>query len=525
MSKARNLAKVSAKGGFNLFWGVTLSTLITSIGVIIIGRTLSVEEMGIVSVVLIAPNLIKSFRDFGIDQATIKYIAQYRSENKLGKIKQVLATEIFFEFVFGLLLSIISFLLSDFMAVTLERPEIGGLIQIASIIIFAEALLKAAQVAFTGYERMGYYSISMVIQSTVKTGLMVFLVINGYGVYGATIGDVVSYVFAGSLSIVLVYFILYNKLKHEKVNLEILNTLKYMFKYGIPVSIAWIINAFLTQFYHFLIAIYSTDLIMGNYQIALSFAVIVTFFVVPLNTILFPAFSKIDAKKEPEILKKVFRSSVKYSTLIVIPATFAVSILSEPATSTIFGEKYELTPLYLSLYVGIYLYTAFGGLSAGNLINSQGRTEINLKFTLITAVMGLSLSLLLVPLFGVVGLLVTYLIAGIPSTLLALLWIKRNYDATIDWNSSIRIVLSSALTSILTYLFIIQLNQTNWINLFIGAIIFFGLYIVISPLIGSVTKDDIKYLKEMIKTLGSLSSILNMPLVVSEKIIDIFQRK
>jgi len=99
---------------------------------------------------------------------------------------------------------------------------------------------------------------------------------------------------------------------------------------------------------------------------------------------------------------------VKYATLIVAPATFAVMALAQPAVSTLFGEKYELTPFYVVIYVSIYLYTAIGSLSTGNLINSQGRTEVNLKLTLITAAMGLSLSVLLVPAFGVMGLLATY---------------------------------------------------------------------------------------------------------------------
>lgn len=524
MSKAQDLGKVSARGGFNLFWGVALSTIITSLGMIIVGRTLSVAEMGIVSVVLIGPNLIKTFRDLGIDQATIKFTAQYRAENKLAKVKQVLATEILFEIIMGLVLSVSSFLLSDLMAVLLERPEIAPLIQIASIIIFAEALLKASQVAFTGYEQMGFYSISMVIQSIVKTGLMVYLVMSGYGAYGATVGDTASYMVAGAVSIILVYLVLYSKFHEHKGSLEIYNTLKYMFKYGIPVSIAWTINGFLTQFYSFLLAIYSTDVIMGNYQVALSFAVIITFFVVPLNTILFPAFSKINAQTERETLKSVFKSSVKYATLIVIPATLAVMVLAEPATSTIFGEKYELTPLYLAVYVGIYLYTALGSLSAGNLINSQGRTEVNLKFTLITGGMGLSFSLLLVPQFGVMGLLFTYLIAGIPSTLLALWWIKKQYDASIDWGASAKIVLSSVVTALITYTILSQIEQANWIILIIGGIIFLAMYIVTAPILGAVNKKDIQYLKDMVKALGPLAPIINLPLVIAEQIANIFQK-
>ncbi|PVX24262.1 MAG: hypothetical protein CW691_08115 [Candidatus Bathyarchaeum sp.] len=524
VSKARNLGKVSAKGGFNLFWGLAASSVISAIGVIIVGRVLSVEEMGIVSIALIAPNLIKTFRDLGIDQATIKYTAQYRAENKLGNVKQIVAAETLFEIIIGSILSICSFLLSGFFATTIfNRPEIAPLIQIASLIIFAEAILKAAQVAFTGYEKMGLYSITMVIQSTVKTGLMVFLVVTGYGAYGATVGDTASYVIAGLLGIVMMYLMLYNKLEKQK-SLQFFGTLKYMFKYGIPVSIAWTINAFLTQFYHFLLAIYCSDVIMGNYQVALSFAVIVTFFVVPLSTILFPAFSKINAQKELETLKSVFKSSVKYATLIVAPATCAVMALAKPAVSTIFGEKYELTPIYLAIYVSIYLYTAIGSLSANNLINSQGRTEVNLKLTLITAAMGLSLSVILVPPFGVMGLLATYLTAGIPSTLLALWWIKKNYDASIDWSSSAKILLSSTITAVITHVSISQLEQANWILLIVGAIIFIAVYIVTAPMLNAVSKTDIQYLKEMVKSLGPLAPILNIPLAIAEQIANIFQR-
>ena len=111
MSKARDLGKVSAKGGFNLFWGLAASSAISALGVIFVARILSPAEYGLLSIALIAPNLIKTFRDLGIDQATIKFTAQYRAENKLVKVKQVLAAETIFEVIAGLILSICSFVL------------------------------------------------------------------------------------------------------------------------------------------------------------------------------------------------------------------------------------------------------------------------------------------------------------------------------------------------------------------------------------------------------------------------------
>ena len=221
LSKARNLGEVSARGGFHLFWGVAFSSIISAIGIIIVGRILSPEEMGVVSIVINAPNLIKTFRDFGIDQATIKFTALYRSDNKFNKVKQVLATEIIFEVIIGLILMVISFFLSDFIASVLGREEIVPLLQIASVIIFSEALLKAAQAAFTGYEKMGFYSISLVIQSTVKTCLMALLVLTGFGALGAIIGDTISYIVAGLLSILILYFVIYNRIQNQKERLQI----------------------------------------------------------------------------------------------------------------------------------------------------------------------------------------------------------------------------------------------------------------------------------------------------------------
>jgi len=523
VSKARDLGKVSARGGFNLFWGVAISYIVTAIGVLYIGRTLSPEEIGIITAVMTAPNLIKTFRDLGIDQATIKYTAQYRSEKTMAKVKQVLAAESLFEIVLGFILFAILFFLSGFIANLLERPTIMPLIQIASLIVFAEAFLKAAQSAFTGYERMGLQSASLVIQSVFKTGIMIFLVSIGYGTAGAIIGDTISYLIAGLVSIVILYFVIYKKLKKDD-GLRLFSTIKYMIKYGLPVSIAWIINGFLTQFYQVLIVIYSPDLLLGNYYIAVSFAVLVTLIVIPLTTILFPAFSKIDVHKEGQLMKRVFKASVKYSALIVVPSTFAVMALAQPAISTLFGEQFEFAPLYVSLYIVIYLYAAIGSLSVDNLIKSQGRTDINLKLTLITAAMGCSFSIILIPLFGIMGLLATFLVAGIPSTLLALWWVRKHFKVTIDWISSAKIFIASGIAAAITQVTISQFNIANWINLIIGATIFFFVYLITAPLLGAVNKKDLEYLKETMKMFGRLTPLLNIPLIIVEQIAKIFQK-
>jgi O-antigen/teichoic acid export membrane protein len=257
--------------------------------------------------------------------------------------------------------------------------------------------------------------------------------------------------------------------------LEILSTTKTMLKYGLPLSIGAILIAFLAQFYTYIMAIYVTDnAVIGNYNVALNFVVLITFFATPVTTMMFPAFSKLDYQKDKETLKNVFQFSVKYAALIVVPVTTMVMALAQPAIGTIFEDKYVQAPFFLALLSMTYLYTALGNLSIGNLINGQGYTRYNLKLNVLTAAIGFPLSFVLISQFGVVGLIVTSLTVGLPSFFIALRFIKARFGVSVDWVSSAKILFSSAVTAILTYLLISPLAFSNPIQLVVGVVVFFS---------------------------------------------------
>ena len=197
-----------------------------------------------------------------------------------------------------------------------------------------------------------------------------------------------------STGVLLVYTMYRSLPKTTNGKLEFTKTVKTMLKYGLPVSDRSYFVGFLTQFYSTIMAIFVTDnALIGNYSVANNFVVLITFFATPVTTMLFPAFSKLDAKKDKEVLKNVYQYSVKYAALIVVPVTAMVMALAQPAINTIFEGKYAQAPLYLALLSGIYLLSALGSLSTGNLINGQGYTKYNLKLTLIHGCNWLSIRL------------------------------------------------------------------------------------------------------------------------------------
>jgi len=524
LSKAIGMAKLSAKGGLNLFLGVSISSIVTAVGVIVLMRLLTPDEYGLVAFAMISPTLIGLFRDWGVNSAMIKYVAQYRSENKISKVRNVIASGLLFELVLGVLLSLVSFLLAGFLATNVfDRPERKSLIEIASLTILAGSFLTASQSTFIGFERMEFHSLTLICQSCLKCFLAPFLVLLGYSSLGAVLGQTAATVIAGVIGILIFYLIFLRNIHgRENDELDFSETLKGMLRYGLPVSVSVILVGFLPQFYSFLMAIYCSDSAIGNFQAALNFTVLITFFTMPITTVLFPAFSKLKPEKEMETLRIVFQSSVKYAAMLTIPVTVMIMVLSKPLVFAIVGTEWSGAPFFLTLYSISFLYSGLGNLSLENFLNGQGETKVTMKLALISLGTGLPLSLTLIPMFGITGLIVTTLVAGIPSLAVGLWWIRRHFGVTIDLVSATKIFLASVMAAVITYIILSQLNFQYWVELVAGGITFLTVYFVAAPLIRAVDENDVNNLREMLSDLGPFSHLFHILLNIIEKLLTIF---
>jgi len=519
MEKALEMGKTSATGSFQLLIGVTTSTIIMAVGTVILTRLLSPAEYGLYTIALIPSLMINMFRDWGINSAMTKYIANFRVSHKDEETRDVIVAGLIFEVATGLALSFLSLFLASFIASTVfHRPESASYIAIVSVSIISGSLLTASQSSFVGFERMGLNSFTIICQSIVKTVAGPMLVLLGYSVLGAVIGYTLSFIAAGIIGLATLFFMLFRPLKKQGTNSSnITKTLKTMLKYGVPLSIPSILGGILAQFYGFIMASFTSDTMIGNYQAAVNFSVLLTFFTIPISTVLFPAFAKLDPQSEHELVKTVFASSIKYTAVLLVPATAAVMALSGPMISTLFGEKYVYAPLFLTMYVIGNLFAVLGSLSSGSLLSGLGETKMLMKQSILTLSIGLPLGFLLIPTIGIIGLIIANILAGLPSMFWGLYWIWKHYQAKADSQSSAKILVASAIAAVTAYLPVSLLNTANWIKLTIGVIIFLTVYILGAPMIGAVSLTDINNLRTMFSGMGLISKIINLPLNAAEK--------
>jgi len=546
MDKALEMGKSSATGSFHLLIGVAGSTIIMAVGTLVLAALLRVDELGLYGMALIPSTIINFFRDLGVNSALTQQIASLRVAGKEADIHDVIVSGVVFEIISGALLALISFAIAQPLAYILSAsnpataPVLSVYIAIMSIAVFAGALLSAAGGIFVGFERMKLNSFTQIFQAIIKTALGPLLVVLGFGVFGAVYATMGSILAGAIVGMLFVYFALFRSLRKGKVGkCDVKASLKPLLKYGIPLTVSSIVVGVVPQLFAFTMAMYAGEWMMGNYYASIYFSVLLTFVSVPVSTALFPIFSKLNPEKERALVRTVFASSVKYTALLLVPATMILISLATPIVNTLFPKngiletlfvvtaepKFPYAPLFLALSSIVNLFVLFGNISLGTFQTGIGKTNQVMKQSILSLAFGLPLSYFLVayfsliggPLYAIIGGEIGILIASTPGLVWGLYWIWKNYGVQIDFGGSAKIFAASAIASIASFLFVSVSSLPWWLVLASGLAVFLLVYLASAPLLGAVNQTDIANLKAMFSGLGVVGKVLDFPLLFMKK--------
>jgi O-antigen/teichoic acid export membrane protein len=559
MNKALEMGKSSATGSFHLLLGVVGSTVIMALGTIVLNMLLPASDVGLYGIALIPAQMINFFRDWGVNSALTKEIANLRLSNKNAEIHDVIVSGVVFEVISGALLSLVCFAIAYPLALIVSpqgaSPQIISdltvYISVMSLSVFAGAVAAAAGGIFVGFERMKLNSLTQVLAAIVKTAVGPLLVVLGFGVLGAVTAAMVSILAGGIISILLVYYALFRPLRKCKVGkIDIKRTLKPMLNFGLPLTISTIAVGVLPLFFSLFMSALANKgdfnagldvgWTMGNYFAAANFAVLLTFVSFPVATALFPVFSKVNPESEPELLKTVFVSSVKYTALLLVPATLMLITLGTPLVNTLYPKdgiftslfvvgaapKFPYAPTFLAFSAVVNLFILVGNISLGTFQAGVGKTIQIMLQSFLSLGLGLVLAFFGVPFayslggsdpqlsasYAVIGGLLGSIIASVPGMVWGLVWSWKNYGVKADFGVSAKIFVAALIASVAAYAVITLLSLPYWMLLVAGFAVFLLVYLVMAPVLGAVNKLDIENFRTLFAGSGVVSRILSLPL-------------
>ncbi len=505
---ADDLTKItedSARGGFYLFSGATVATVILAISAILIGRLLGPEMYGQYNLVLVIPSLLLLITDLGVNTGIVKFTASLRKDGKEGRVTHIIRHGTFFRLIVGAVVFALSLIFAGYFAMLINHPDFTFYIQIASVSLIFQVVYTTSTSAFVGLDRSEYNALATNIQAIAKTAIQIAFVLLGYSIAGALIGYVGGYIIASVIAGAILFFKLLRKPKKEE-NEHFRRNLSLLTHYGMPLYVSVMLIGILPQYQRVILSFFTSDVAIGNYQAASNFLQLLAVIPSSITTALLPAFSKLDSST----LEKVnifFKRANKYTCLLIVPTTALILLFSTQIVRIVYGSVYSSAPFYLSISCLAYFFVIIGSLSLTSLFNGVGETGLTFRVTVINFVMLFGLSPIFAYVYGVPGALVASLISSGTAACYGAYIGIRKLKITFDLKPTTRIYLAAFSSSIPSLLLLYFTHLNDELTFIIGAVSYLAIFITLMPLLGIVNHGEISALSNVTMKIPLLNRI------------------
>jgi O-antigen/teichoic acid export membrane protein len=525
LTSGSEIAKSSVRASTILLAGNLVSNALLLVNAFIVARLLQPTHYGEYSLSLQPSTVFILFLGVGVNTAITRFAAYHISRGELEEARRKTSNCILFLLIVGAFLSVISYLTAPFVgAVVLRHADLIPYIKLASIIVFAQAGYQAGISSLIGYSVLKSSGFTYILQAVVKASLAPALILLGFGVIGAVFAQVAGLLVASIFGVFSIYFLKLRKDGSPSLDL------KYFFKdvraaisFGLPSEIGSNVSNFAGQNYVVIIlGILTTTQIVGYFQTALALSALITVITASLSLSLFAGFSTLYGVQGNTRLG--FLYVVKYLSYAVAPIIFFLIAASSSSIRLIFGRTYAPAAPLLALVALSNLPLVLGQPLFPSYFNGIGKT----RFTLYAYLADAIASFILAPLLGIyfhqIGITFSLLGSNFTSGIAAVYLAKKYLGTVLDYKASFLAVVVSAFCAIPTY-FISDLSSTNSSFLIVLAtvvaqlIVFFGLYLILAPVLGIVNSDDISRLKSASSGMRYFSRIIIIVLNIESKFV------
>ena len=395
--------KKAAKGTAIAFLGMLIYMFLEFITRVIIARNATQSEYGIFSIGFVLLNFFVIVSCLGLQRGVPRYIAYFRGAGDNKKINGVIFSSLQLSVIASLFCFALFFLSSDFFT-QLFHLQHSSVLKIFAIAIPFFVAIEILASIFRGFDRVEekvYFR--DVLMNVLKALFIVSVIILGY--------SFLEMVYAYILSIVIasIAFVAYSVKKLPLVRSTRSDTLKYPMRkelllFSLPLLATNALGIIVIQMDTLMLGYFKTASIVGLYNAAHPIAQLIQIFLLSLVLIYVPIASQLYSKNLIEEIRRNYAILTKWIVSATLPFFLIIFLFPEAVLNVLFGSAYVQASVALALRIlalGMFIHV-FLGPNAATLI-VMGKTKLNLMDNLIGAIMNVSLNLVLIPTYGIVG--------------------------------------------------------------------------------------------------------------------------
>lgn len=446
-------------------------------------KNLPASEYGIWVQISVTIGLIPAVALLGLPYTMVRFLPAAKGKENIRDIFYSMAAIIS---MVGLIASVVIFVLAKPIAFALfdGRQQI---VQILSLLVFLECLISIPFAYFRSVQQIKRYSAFNFMKVFFSLLLVIYLVLSGYGIYGAVIGyliaDTLMFLVMGSF-VVLELGLSFPSFK---------NIWEYI-AFGTPTIpgnlSSWIVNSS----NRYVIGLLMGTTFVGYFSPGYTLGNMISLFIAPLSFMLPATLSKHYDEHEVEEVKTIMGFSLKYFLALGIPSVFGLSILSRSilnvlSTPEIASQGYLVTPFVAlsSLFFGAYVVVV-------QTMVLEKRTALTGSIWVVAAILNLALNFVLVPLVGILGAAITNLI--IFST--AFFATAYFADKSLKIHYSIDFAIRSSLASLAMSILLLHLNPIGSMEIILAIVAGALTYFAVLFLLKGITVAEIDFFRKLI---------------------------
>ena len=450
----------------------------------ILTKNLSINDYGIWVQIYATISLLPNIVTLGLPYTMIRFLSAEKDREKVQEGFYTIFSVVLVSttFIFILLL-----LFSDIISKIIFNGN-TNIAVILAIIIFFACINVFLLNTFRTLNQIKRYSVFLLIQTYLIVFLVSYFAITGIDIYYAVISILISHLITCLMMIAFLISDLGIKIPKFK-------HLKEYFSFGLPTIPSnlsyWIVDSSDRYIIGILLGITS----VGYYAPGYTLGNIIIMLVTPFSFLLPSILPKFYEEDDIEKIMLYLKYSMKYFLLLAIPSVFGLSLLSKPilmilTTPEIAFNGYLVTP-FISL--SALLFGIYGIIS--NLIVLKKKTNILGIIWIIAAILNLTLNMILLPYYGIIGAALATLITYITASTLTSCYTRHYFKFDLD----IVFIFKSLIASILMSIIIVLVKPFDILNILITVIICSVFYFVLLLLFKGIEKEEMILLKKMIR--------------------------
>ena len=197
-----------------------------------------------------------------------------------------------------------------------------------------------------------------------------------------------------------------------------------MIDYGKKMFYNSVVSFIASQGLSLIIAIRLTSADVGAFNILLTLTGLTTFLLINLNKVFAPAISKLHNEKMSNELNVLYKKTTFIFNILAVPLAVIIAIFSDEILCLYTSEMLVYKKYLFYMLIGGILNLAAG--SSGTFMIMAGLEQQNLNIQLIRALLLIFLSLLFIPIIGLISVVVFYVISNLFVNVAQVIYIRKN---------------------------------------------------------------------------------------------------